>query len=301
MYLGDYAEDGTLHFIWSSNDAVGASITRATDGTVSVYKDNGVTQSVAGITDTEDFDSLTGIHACTIDLSADAFYATGSNYSVVLSASTIDGQTVNAVLANFSIENRFDQIGAGGASLTDLGGMSTAMKAEVNAEADTALSDYDSPTRAEATSDKDAIITEVNANETKIDTIDTNVDAILVDTAEIGVAGAGLTTLSTFDSTTDTVDVGKISGSATAADTLESSVLTIVPGSAIAGTLTSTEMTTDLTEVTDDHYNGRFIIFKSGALENQATNITDYVGLNKKLVFTALTETPTAGDTFIII
>ncbi|MEA3281798.1 MAG: hypothetical protein U9Q68_04435, partial [Euryarchaeota archaeon] len=50
--------------------------------------------------------------------------------------------------------------------------------AEANAACDTALTDYDPPTRAEATTDKDAIITEVNANETKIDTIDTVVDAI---------------------------------------------------------------------------------------------------------------------------
>jgi hypothetical protein len=106
IYLGDFVEDDTVHFIWSSNDSSGASITRGTDGTVSVYKDNGLTQSVAGITDTEDFDSLTGIHACTIDTSADAFYATGANYTVVLSAATIDSQTVNAVLAHFSIENR---------------------------------------------------------------------------------------------------------------------------------------------------------------------------------------------------
>ena len=107
-YLGDYVEDEVVHFIWSSNDGSGASITRATDGTVSVYKDNGTTQSVAGVTDTEDFDSLTGIHVCTIDTSADAFYATGANYTVVLSAATIDGQTVNAVLAHFSIQNRFE-------------------------------------------------------------------------------------------------------------------------------------------------------------------------------------------------
>lgn len=301
MWLGDFAEDSTVYFPWSTNDISGASITRTTDGTISVYKNNGVTQSVAGITDTEDFDSLTGIHACTIDTSADAFYAVGADYTVVLSAATIDGQTVNAVLAHFSIENRFDQIGVAGASLTDLGGMSTAMKAEVNTEADTALTDYDPPTRAEATTDKDAIITEVNANETKIDIIDTNVDAILVDTAEIGVAGAGLTALSSFDETTDTVDVGKISGSATAADNLEASTLTIVKGAAIAGTLSSTEMTTDLTEATDDHYNGRIILFTSGALQDQGTVITDYVGATKKLVFAALTETPTAGDTFIIV
>lgn len=108
--LGDYKEDETLYFLWSTNNGDGASITRATNGTISVYKDNNVAQSTAGITDTEDFDSLTGIHACTIDLSADAFYAVGSDYAVVLSAATIDGQVVNAVLAHFSIENRFQEV-----------------------------------------------------------------------------------------------------------------------------------------------------------------------------------------------
>ncbi len=113
-YLGDIAEDSTIDFIWSTNDAVGASITRATDGTISVYKANGTTQSVAGITDTEDFDSLTGVHHCRIDTSADAFYAVGNDYAVVLSAATIDGQTVNAPIAHFSIENRFDEVDVNG-------------------------------------------------------------------------------------------------------------------------------------------------------------------------------------------
>lgn len=106
MYLGDYNEDGLVDFKWSTNDSPGGSITRATNGTVSVYKANSTTQSTAGITDTEDFDSLTGVHHCRIDLSADAFYAIGNDYQVVLSAATIDGQTVNAVIGHFSIENR---------------------------------------------------------------------------------------------------------------------------------------------------------------------------------------------------
>jgi len=106
-YLGDYKEDATLYFCWDTNDKSGASITRGTNGTIQVYKDDGTSESTAGITDTEDFDSLTGIHNCKIDLSADAFYATGHDYSVVLTGATIDGETVNAVLATFSIENRF--------------------------------------------------------------------------------------------------------------------------------------------------------------------------------------------------
>jgi len=107
MYLGDYKEDSSLYFCWSTNDKSGASITRSTNGTVQVYKDDGTTESTAGITDTEDFDSLTGIHNCKIDLNSDAFYATGHDYSVVLAGAVIDTETVNAVLATFSIENRF--------------------------------------------------------------------------------------------------------------------------------------------------------------------------------------------------
>lgn len=103
MHLGDFAEDATVRFGWSTNGANGAAITRATNGTVSVYKDGGTTQSTAGVTDTEDFDGVTGVHLCTIDTSADAFYAAGSEYMVVLSGATVDGQSVAVVLAHFSI------------------------------------------------------------------------------------------------------------------------------------------------------------------------------------------------------
>ncbi|MCK5641449.1 MAG: hypothetical protein KAJ19_11655 [Gammaproteobacteria bacterium] len=106
IYLGDYSEDATAYFCWSTNTKAGGSVTRAANGTIKIYKDDGTTESSAGITDTEDFDSLTGIHNCKIDTSADAFYAAGHDYSVVLSGATIDGETVNAVLAIFSIDNR---------------------------------------------------------------------------------------------------------------------------------------------------------------------------------------------------
>ena len=76
-------------------------------------------------------------------------------------------------------------LGTAGAGLTDLGGMSTAMKAEVNAEADTALSDYDAPTKAEMDakfSTTDGLIT----------TLDTVADGLAT---TLGTAGAGLTDL----------------------------------------------------------------------------------------------------------
>jgi hypothetical protein len=110
--LGDVATGSTIQVPWSSNGADGASITRATDGSIRIYKDNSTTQrsSSAGITDNEDFDSITGVHLVNIDLSdnTDAgFYAAGHNYHVMLVAATIDGKTVNSWLATFSIQNRY--------------------------------------------------------------------------------------------------------------------------------------------------------------------------------------------------
>jgi phage tail protein X len=96
-------------------------------------------------------------------------------------------------------------------------------------------------------------------------------------------------------------NMGAISADATAADNLEASAETIVTGTAQTGTLSTTQMTTNLSEATDDHYIGRTIIWRTGVLLGQATDITDYTGTNGLLTFTAVTEAPSNGDTFIII
>ena len=95
-------------------------------------------------------------------------------------------------------------------------------------------------------------------------------------------------------------DVEAINNDTTAADNMAKGAIGLVNGAAAAGTLSTTEMTTDLAEATNDHYNGRIIVWTSGVLKGQATNITDYVGVNGHLTFTAVTEAPTAGDTFTI-
>lgn len=109
--LGDFPVNAIIRFMWSTNGQDGSSITRATNGTIRIYKNDSTTErsSSAGITDTEDFDTLTGVHHCKIDLSdnTDAgFYVAGSTYFVVLAAATIDTKTVNAVLAQFTIGMR---------------------------------------------------------------------------------------------------------------------------------------------------------------------------------------------------
>ena len=143
------------------------------------------------------------------------------------------------------------EIGTAGAGLTDLGGMSTAMKAEINVEADTAITDA-------------ALATAAN-----LATVDTVVDAIKVTT-----------------------------------DKLDPSSDVIMTGTA-SGTPTTTTMVSDIGVTVDDQYKGRTIIFKddtsTSALRNQATDITACTAASNTLTFTALTTAPSSGDTFIII
>ena len=80
----------------------------------------------------------------------------------------------------------------------------------------------------------------------------------------------------------------------------------IIPGTVDTGSFTATTTqleADDITEATADHFNGRIIIFTSGALLGQATDITDYVlsGANGKFTYTTLTEAPANDVTFIII
>lgn len=75
----------------------------------------------------------------------------------------------------------------------------------------------------------------------------------------------------------------------------------VVNGQAATGTLTTTAFTTNLTEATDDHYNGRIVVWLTGALAGQATDITDYTGSTKLVTVTAMTEAPSNGDRFVIV
>ena len=97
------------------------------------------------------------------------------------------------------------------------------------------------------------------------------------------------------------VDAKSISDDATAADNLEASATVIVSSTSKAGTLTTTQMSTNLTEATDDHYIGRTVIWVDGVLAGQASDITDYVGTNGVLTYSTLTEAPGDGDAFVIV
>lgn len=154
--------------------------------------------------------------------------------------------------------------------------------ATVNTEIDTALSDYDPPTRAELTSD--------------IGGLDTKIDNIETDTQDIqGRLPAALV------SGRMNSNVAALNDNATSAANLALSTLGIVTGEAVTGTLSTTQMSTDLAETTDVHYVDALIVWTSGDLAGQRKAITDYNGTTKVVTFETATDAPADGDTFIIV
>lgn len=102
------------------------------------------------------------------------------------------------------------------------------------------------------------------------------------------------------------VDVQAINDVTANADNLAASTSVIVRGTsdntAFTGTATIFE-SDDITEATADHYNGRAIVFTSGALLGQATRIEDYA-LNSgrgRFTVTGLTEAVPDNTTFVIV
>lgn len=193
MYLGDFAEDQTVRFHWGTTAIAGESITRATNGTISVYKDGNTTQTTTGVTDTEDFDSLTGVHYCEI-ATTDAFYVAGSEYTVILSGATIDGKSINTPLAHFSIERTGGALALLKNTTYGLSAAKTVQDA-IKAKTDNLPSDP---------ADASVIAGRFDTLDTNLATVDTVVDAVLEDTGTTLPA-----TLSTIAQYIDT-EVGAI-------------------------------------------------------------------------------------------
>lgn len=218
----------------------------------------------------------------------------------------INGVAQTATLDD--IEAQTDDIGVAGAGLTAIP-WNASWDAEVQSEVADALTAYDPPTNAEM--EARTLASASYATAAALATVDSNVDAILVDTGttldgkidtiDTVVDAIKAKTDSLTFTTANQVDANAlaISGSTTAATNLEEGAEALVPGTCAASSTTTT-INTNLTETTDDHYNGRVITFVSGDLTGQSTNITDYNGTTKALTVTALTEAPAENDAFVI-
>lgn len=97
------------------------------------------------------------------------------------------------------------------------------------------------------------------------------------------------------------VNVSEISGALSSTSNISVSAGSEVQGATIAGTLSQTQMSTNLVNTLTGAYVGRSIIWTSGNLQNSAAGITAYDGSTKIMTFTAVPIAPANGDTFIIV
>lgn len=164
----------------SSNESITLTGLAVTD--IEVYKGTSVTQraSDAGYalidTDGIDLDGTTGIHGFSIDTgdNTDAgFYTAGSFYYVVVSAVTVNAQTVNFVAATFRLVAAENTAGTPVADTVRVGGT-----AQTAGDLAALITTVDTVV--------DAILVDTGTTlDAKIDVIDSIVDAILLDTAEL--------------------------------------------------------------------------------------------------------------------
>ena len=182
-------------------------------------------------------------------------------------------------------------------------------KTSVNAEVDTALTDIGldhllAASVAGTDVTDDSIVAKLVSASATADWDDfvNTTDALQALRDNLATAAA----LTTVDTVVDAIKVVTDALGATAAANLKLSAETMVAGTIddAAFTPTTTEFEADdITEATADHYNGRIVIFTTGALTGQATDITDYSlsGSNGHFTVTAMTEAPANNDTFIVI
>lgn len=188
-YLGDFLEDATVVVMFNTftSDDPSASVTigEFVNTDVHIYKDGGLTQrnNAAGVAVDVDVDTFVGVHSIIIDTSDDTvggFWVTGSDYHVVIEGTTVDGATINACVAHFSIENRFMR-GTDSAALASV--LGAAVGASISADI------------AEVKTETASIQTETTALDTLTKAAgDGDLAAILKDTGTDGVVlkAAGL-------------------------------------------------------------------------------------------------------------
>lgn len=171
------------------------------------------------------------------------------------------------------------------------------------------------------------------AVDTEIATIDTVVDAIKAKTDSLTFTTANRVDAQVFGMESGTITTtahaaGAIDAAAVAAD-VSAEIIAALAAQALSGYTSAgtwgnaqrelslgsrgvvgftaqtgsstTAIITNLTEATDDHYNGRTVVFTTGALAGQAATISDYAGATKTITVAAMTDSPANGDIGVII
>ena len=106
-YLGDFALGSTVYAKFTTIDSTGLPITVGGTLAAAAYPNDSTTQITAGITATEDFDAVTGLHHLSIVATSGNGYATATDYTLSVATGTVSSiSIVGYVIHSFSIENR---------------------------------------------------------------------------------------------------------------------------------------------------------------------------------------------------
>ncbi len=98
------------------------------------------------------------------------------------------------------------------------------------------------------------------------------------------------------------VDVEQIMTSAIASMNLKNNALAVLSTACNSngGTLSATNIFTDLTNATDNFFQSRSFVFITGTLSGQGGTILTYTGATKLITAAAMTGTPSHGDVLVI-
>lgn len=106
-YLGDFPEDATVYGDYSTKTLAQVPATLAGSPVLKVAKNGDIANAVTtGVTHAEDVNSVTGYNTFNV-VTTNAYYATGNNYSLIITTGTVDSiSVVGTVVREFSIKNR---------------------------------------------------------------------------------------------------------------------------------------------------------------------------------------------------
>lgn len=115
-YLGDFAEDAIVHFAFTTNAADGGRESTSAsleEADIVIYSSDGdgtytaMTLDASTIIITENPGSQVGVYLIAVNMGNDADFTTGKDYiAVFYPDETVDSQSIAAVLAHWSCENR---------------------------------------------------------------------------------------------------------------------------------------------------------------------------------------------------
>ena len=280
----DYQLEDTV-FLPFTTRAFATGIPTVLAGTpaIDIYEDATATPIITGETLVVSLNSVVGFNMITVTATAATGFNVGGHYTAIIQAGTVGGvSVVGEVVGEFTID--------ASAAAVDLANGTdglTALKTGIDAIPTTAMRGTDSALLASSapTNFGDLnIIASLGTVKlqavTHTSAVIPTVSTLTGHTAQTGDNFARLGAPASTSVSADIADIDSRTLTATNFAKISASVSTNVEGVAEAGTLSVTQMTTDLSEVTDDHFIGRTVIWTSGVLLNQASDITDYQGSN---------------------